>query len=260
MKGGAALEAADVNNADAFRLLVQHAEGSSAASREFGAIEAIATGAAYSFFNPILALRVASAPVDLRRAVGWMDSLGLASSIHIREDRDPGLVATARRLGFEINPRPVPVYVLDPLPFDVPPAPEGVDLRVGGRQLAADWYAGNGAGLALRSLFTPSFLDDPRVRAVVAYFDERPVSTALAIVGGGVVGIYAVGTLPEVRRRGIGTAATWAAIRAGAEAWSATTAILQSSSIGESVYEAMGFRQIGRYLQSERPVSGAERS
>ena len=54
------------------------------------------------------------------------------------------------------------------------------------------------------------------------------------------------GTLRDARRRGVGTAATWAAVSAG-RAWGCETIVLQSSAMGYAVYEAMGFRTVVRY-------------
>ncbi len=56
-----------------------------------------------------------------------------------------------------------------------------------------------------------------------------------------------MGTLPDARRRGVGTAATWAAVVAG-RAWGRDTIVLQSSEIGFSLYRAMGFRTVVNWV------------
>ena len=53
--------------------------------------------------------------------------------------------------------------------------------------------------------------------------------------------------LPLARRRGVGSAVTWAAIEAG-RAWGYDTIVLQSSVMGLSMYSAMGFRTVAPYV------------
>jgi GNAT superfamily N-acetyltransferase len=62
---------------------------------------------------------------------------------------------------------------------------------------------------------------------------------------GDVSGVYAVGTLAGARRRGVGTAATWAAVAAG-RTWGCGTIVLQASETAFSSYEKMGFRTVVR--------------
>ena len=81
-------------------------------------------------------------------------------------------------------------------------------------------------------------------RVFLAHLDGRPVATALGFVLDGVVGIYNVATLAEARRHGAGRAVT-AAVLADAVARGATDAILESSDLGRSVYESLGFREVG---------------
>ena len=59
-------------------------------------------------------------------------------------------------------------------------------------------------------------------------------------------GIYAVGTLPEARRRGVGTAATWAAVAAGRD-WGCDTIVLRRARWAFPMYQEMGFRTVVRY-------------
>ena len=68
----------------------------------------------------------------------------------------------------------------------------------------------------------------------------------MAVRTGDVAGVYAVGTLRDARRQGVGTAATWAAVAAG-RALGSETIVLQSSAMGFPVYEAMGFWTVVRY-------------
>ena len=77
----------------------------------------------------------------------------------------------------------------------------------------------------------------------LARMDGRPVATSLGVVVDGVLGIYNVATASDSRRRGAGGAATAAAM-AAAQAQGARAAILESSPVGLSVYERLGFRKV----------------
>jgi GNAT superfamily N-acetyltransferase len=106
-------------------------------------------------------------------------------------------------------------------------------------------------------LFSPAFAADPDVRLFAARLDGRPAGTAVALRTGDVAGVYAVSTLAPARRRGIGTAATWAA-RAAGRAWGCDTIVLQASAIGLPVYAAMGFRTVVSYATFRLPPGRGE--
>ncbi len=55
-------------------------------------------------------------------------------------------------------------------------------------------------------------------------------------------------TLPEARRRGIGTALTALQLHHARDRGCATTS-LQSSAVAERLYASVGFRDLGRYLE-----------
>ncbi len=66
-----------------------------------------------------------------------------------------------------------------------------------------------------RRMYSPSFAFDPDVRVFTAWLDGEPVGGSIAIGTGDMAGVYAVGTIGTARRRGVGTAASWAAVAAG---------------------------------------------
>jgi GNAT superfamily N-acetyltransferase len=76
----------------------------------------------------------------------------------------------------------------------------------------------------------------------------------MAFVADGVVGVYNVATIEPARRRGYGAALTRRAIAEGRRR-GAGVAILQSSTMGRPVYEAIGLRETARFrVFVERPA------
>ncbi len=90
-------------------------------------------------------------------------------------------------------------------------------------------------------LLRASLHADSTLTAFVAYADRLPVACALLHGGGGAAGIYQVGTIPAVRRRGYGTAVTAAAVLY-AEKRGYDVSVLIATQMGRSVYEKMGFQ------------------
>jgi GNAT superfamily N-acetyltransferase len=136
-------------------------------------------------------------------------------------------------------------------PVDPPPPPPGVTVRPvtapASKEMFRQVMTETGVPkLASARLFPDSFLDDDDVRGFVAELDGQPAGTDIAIRTGDVAGVYAVGTVESARRRGVGTAATWAVVGA-ARAWASSVVVLQSSAMGFGVYEAIGFRTVARF-------------
>lgn len=90
------------------------------------------------------------------------------------------------------------------------------------------------------------------LHVVVAFLDDEPVTSALSFDWAGDCGIYNVGTLPHVRRRGMATALT-AHLLLEARARGCASASLQSTPMAEGVYASVGFRDLGRFLEYVPP-------
>jgi ribosomal protein S18 acetylase RimI-like enzyme len=75
------------------------------------------------------------------------------------------------------------------------------------------------------------------------YLNGKPVATSLLFTGAGVAGIYAVGTIPEARHNGIGTAITLKPLLE-ARQQGYRFAVLFSSEKGSSIYRRLGFREV----------------
>jgi ribosomal protein S18 acetylase RimI-like enzyme len=88
--------------------------------------------------------------------------------------------------------------------------------------------------------------DVPDLSGWVMLQDGMAVAGAWSILHDGDCGIYTVGTLPQWRRRGLATALTQH-ILTDAYQRGARTATLQSTRMGQPLYETLGFEAVGRY-------------
>lgn len=87
---------------------------------------------------------------------------------------------------------------------------------------------------------------DPAVALFVGYDGDAPVATSRIARYQDVGDITGVVTLPTHRRRGIGTAMTWAAIAEGARR-GCTAMTLNATAMGFPVYRRMGFVPVCTY-------------
>ncbi|MBE0411634.1 MAG: GNAT family N-acetyltransferase [Anaerolineales bacterium] len=71
----------------------------------------------------------------------------------------------------------------------------------------------------------------------------KPVSWASVFYSTGVAGIYAVGTIPEARRQGIGSAITYRVLM-DARQRGYRIGVLQSSQMGYNMYQKLGFETV----------------
>lgn len=91
------------------------------------------------------------------------------------------------------------------------------------------------------------FGEDLPKRSYIGYLAEKPVATSTYVLGYGVVGLFNIGTLPDARRRGIGTEMTLVPMRE-ARSLGYQVATLQSSTMGYSVYQQIGFKEYGKIV------------
>ena len=151
-----------------------------------------------------------------------------------------------------------PALVLPSIPV-APPPPAGLEVRrvrdaEGRRDLLRVLAAGfgdptseGGTELSLDAFdsFAPSVACalDPDVSLLVGYLDGEPASSAFLYAVGPIAGITGVATVPAYRRRRIGTAVTWEALREGT-ARGCTCATLAALGASYDLYRKMGFIRV----------------
>ncbi len=92
-------------------------------------------------------------------------------------------------------------------------------------------------------------LCDPDYRAqhrYIGYLHGAPVATAALALASGVAGIYAVATIPEARRQGIGRIMTVTCLLEARQS-GYQVGILQASPMGYPIYKRIGFRDVSKY-------------
>jgi GNAT superfamily N-acetyltransferase len=238
--------AADENFIASFRTLTDHVPDGEC--RDAPGLFAFATGLPVALFNGC----VVTAPVeaeDLDSAVAWVKDRDARFRVWVSEELGAARAHLGRAPGLAAEAAPYPGMTLHPVPDPpvpaagvtvVPVGADGFDEFVG---VLVD--AGLERDLALR-LFPSGFVADPTVALFVGRLDGEVVGTSLAIRSDTACGVYNVVTLERARRRGVGTALTWAAVAAG-RAWGHDTIVLQSSAMAVSMYRAMGFRLVAPY-------------
>jgi hypothetical protein len=216
--------------------------------REFGRVFAFVTGFPIALFNGCVVAEQ-SLPDELRAAVGWVREHRVPYRVWIAENLVDAHGAVAAEFRLERDPIPYPNMVLDLVPKPPKPAEDVVVTPVGAAGLEDFLEISVELGLSrelAERVFSPAFAADPDVQLFTGALEGRPAGTSLAIRSGDVSGVYNVGVVPAARRRGVGTALTWASVGAG-RAWRCEPVVLQSSKMALPMYEAMGFRTVVSY-------------
>lgn len=93
-------------------------------------------------------------------------------------------------------------------------------------------------------------------RLFIGRIDGQGVACSIGFLGAAAIGVYGVGTPPELRGRGYGSALTVAALEWG-HARGADLAILHASELGEPVYHRLGFETVCEVSQWLLPAPSA---
>jgi ribosomal protein S18 acetylase RimI-like enzyme len=152
--------------------------------------------------------------------------------VHESDAAAAGMLA-ARGYAYDSSTRSMAMDLADFTSPGVPP------LDLAEPDLEAFWRVAEVPGM------TPG-LPSAGAHFYLARFEGRPAATLMAFDHEGDCGIYMVGTAPAARRRGIATSLSALAV-AEARKRGCETASLQATPMAESVYAAIGFRDLGRF-------------
>jgi ribosomal protein S18 acetylase RimI-like enzyme len=98
-----------------------------------------------------------------------------------------------------------------------------------------------------RDVYEPEHAWQGPYEGFIGFHQNTPVCTTALVTGGGVIGIYSVGTLPGHRRRGFAETLMRAVLAEKSAETGVTRYALQSTRAGYDLYQRMGFRDVGRF-------------
>jgi ribosomal protein S18 acetylase RimI-like enzyme len=223
-------------------------------------LQLVASGTRFpaGMFNAAHPLR---APADADEARAWLAQAsaffaarGRGFSVYIRGERDRALADACVARGMVLGGSPPGMLLAQKLPEPELPAGTRIDRVADGRALV-DFTAVAAAGFGLHGLpakVAQQILGDatralsPELAFYLAYVDERPAATAISLLSHGIAGLYWIASLPELHRRGLGSAITRRASNDAFDA-GAGAVILQASTHGEPVYRRLGYRTLVEY-------------
>jgi GNAT superfamily N-acetyltransferase len=186
-------------------------------------------------------------------ARGYFERLRRRYLVRFRAGAIPAIEETLRAAGFERSGPEIAAMVHTSSDRPAPGTALEI-IRCGEGDLDA-WARAMAPGYGVSRDLAESFTNP--VRAGVIDYElflgraaGEPVATSGLVMTYGVAGVYLVSTLAPHRRKGYGEAMTAHAMQRGF-ALGARFASLQPSPMGRSLYERMGFRQVGAYLTYE---------
>ncbi len=136
------------------------------------------------------------------------------------------------------------------------PIPDGLTIRQAEDEAALeDWRAVLSAAFNFPDAVMQAWVDltlafgiaNAPWRHHVGYWQGKPVATNFSFVGGGVVGLYCVATVPDARNRGFGAAITLQPLL-DARAAGCHYAVLFASKLGAPLYQRVGFHDTGNRI------------
>jgi GNAT superfamily N-acetyltransferase len=132
--------------------------------------------------------------------------------------------------------------------FSIQLALSDADWRIWSRTMAAGFEVPASAGYVEKAWHNLLCYADPKtLLTYTGYLEDRPIATSLLFLAAGVAGIYAVATIPEARRKGIGALMTqYPLIQARSKGYK--VGILQSSEMSLRVYRSLGFQEYCRIV------------
>ncbi|HYM16534.1 MAG TPA: GNAT family N-acetyltransferase [Dehalococcoidia bacterium] len=240
---------ADDNYYAAFRRLAAALDGGEVV--ESDGMLVIRTGLPVAMFNIAFVTRpLADPPGAVARASAYFDAHGLPFVVRIRAGIDDAAERAAATCGLPYRDT-VPGMAMASIP-EIPVPPPSLEIRSARDEATLDAHRAvlaESFGMPMdlvRQLLVTRSLEMLDAEFYVGYVDGEPVASSALIASDRTAGVWNVGCRPSHRKRGLGEALTWHAVRRGAEI-GCTTANLQASEMGQPIYARMGFQVVAGY-------------
>jgi len=198
------------------------------------------------------ARRIEAAVLHFRRknlSFSWWVGLLCEPATLDEELKKHGLSFAEKEVGMaaDISRLPEPTTIPDGL--KIRRVSDERELSDYARVIAANWNPTDEAVSAFYTrVATPALASDCPARFFLGYAQGKPVAARECFLYAGVAGVYNVVTLTTARRRGFGRALTLAALQEAREA-GYSTAVLQASDQGESIYTRLGFVECSAFRE-----------
>jgi GNAT superfamily N-acetyltransferase len=201
----------------------------------------ILTGAAHPLGNGLLGIDACDIEGLQEGLKRLSETEAPAALLFATPVEDPSMLAEISDAGFHHH-MTLPAMACEIDKVATTSLPAGYELVEVGEEHAESWVQclaeGYGLPLEVAELFPPCVSDEIRFFGVL--HDGRIVSTSLVVMTEGVAGIYAVATLEEERKKGLGAHVTAEAVRFAGKA-GYEVGVLQATDMGQPVYERLGF-------------------
>ncbi len=212
-----------------------------------GGITSIVTHSPVALFNQIIVNDDSATERDMETAVAAMGGTGLRFAVSLRSELDRRFVPVLERSGMNLAEE-MPAMVMQPIP-DHPMPPE-LEIRSGPVVLDDHIHVvSKGFGFPaemIESVLVPRMANQGDVTVYAGYLDDQPVTCSVGFVDDRSLTVFNVATLEDHRGKGYGAAMTMKAVIDGRDQ-GCDVAFLQSSEMGFSVYERLGFETIFKY-------------
>jgi hypothetical protein len=217
----------------------------------------VAAGVPAASLNILFVTRPLADPArGISGGIAFFDELGVPFELHIREGVDPAAEGEAVERGL-LYTRNAPGMAMQV--GSVPGRPHGTRIERVGAERLGDFQRvmADGFGMPVEiaaAIIRGSTLEADGVECYLGSVDGTAVATSTLVRTGRTAGVYNVATIESHRRRGLGEAMTWHAVREGMHA-GCDVSILQASEMGRPIYERMGYRHVAPYRVYQRPGS-----
>lgn len=218
----------------------------------FGPLLLTSSGGDYPLFNTAAVVETVDDPAGaFQSARDWYASKSPNFRFFLRDPHDRAFATWLELQDFIVSDRD-PAMLLELSSADIEPHTP-LEIHSVASDESFEWYIAadeTPASEALRRDIARSASRLEGMTLFVGLSDAKPVATALACLHAGIVGVYNVYVQPGQRRKGFGRDITLAVLRRGLEA-GVTHACLESTEMGLSLYEGMGFETQFHYLRMD---------